>query len=105
MKQSVKIKVLVFLVIAVIAFTLAGFLSATTHFDNTNSQKMISVENDNFEPHTIEKVEIKIPKVENITYNSTNNTDDTENSSITTTVEEWTGDVVEIANNTLNDII
>ncbi len=105
MKQSTKIKVLVFLVIALIAFTLAGFLSATTHFDNTNSQKIVSVEDDNFEPHNINKVEIKTPKVQNITYNNTTNTNNTANSSITTTVEDWTGDVMEIANNTLNDII
>ncbi len=104
MKQSTKIKVLVFLVIALMAFTLAGFLSATTHFDNTNSQKMVSVENDNFEPHSIDQVEIKTPKIENTTYNATNNTNNT-NNSITTTVEEWTDDVVEIANTTFNDLL
>ena len=50
-------------------------------------------------------MEIKTPKVQNITYNNTTNTNNTANSSITTTVEDWTGDVMEIANNTLNDII
>ena len=89
MKDSIKANLIVFLIIAVIAFTISSAFASLTITKDNDSYKLSSIENDSFEPNYIEEVPTIIPKVENTT-NSTNIT-------TTTTDVQW--------NNTGNDTI
>ena len=89
MKDSIKANLIVFLIIAVIAFTISSAFASLTITQDNDSYKLSSIENDSFEPNYIEEVPTIIPKVENTT-NSTNIT-------TTTTDVQW--------NNTGNDTI
>lgn len=80
MKDSIKANLIVFLIIAVIAFTISSAFASLTVIEDNDSYKLTSVENDSFEPKQIEEVPTIIPKVENKT-NSTN---------ITDTITNWT---------------
>jgi hypothetical protein len=83
MRGSVKANLIVFLIIAVIAFCISSaFASFTIHEDN-DSYKLIPIEDDSFEPNDINYVPTVKPKndtnttnstIENVTY--TNDTDD-----------------------------
>lgn len=75
MKDSVKANLIVFLIIAVIAFTISCAFANLTITDDNDSYKLISIEDDSFEPNYIDKVPTIIPKVENNTTNLTNSTD------------------------------
>ncbi len=97
MDQSTKIKILVFLVIALIGFSLGGLLAAVAPINDSDSAKLVAVEDDNFDAHTIDRVEIITPKIENTTYIDTNNS--------TTTIDNFTDEMMEIANDTWNDLI
>ena len=90
MKDSIKANLIVFLIIAVIAFTISSAFASLTITEDNDSYKLRSIENDSFEPNYIEEVPTIIPKVENKTDNSTN---------ITTTVDNGTW------NETLNEIL
>ena len=90
MKDSIKANLIVFLIIAVIAFTISSAFASLTITEDNDSYKLSSIENDSFEPNYIEEVPTIIPKVENKTDNSTN---------ITTTVDNGTW------NETLNEIL
>lgn len=70
MKQSTSVYIVIFLIIAVIAFFLSNVIASTLVIDTTNSTKLTAIENDNFQPVEIEHVEVIIPKVENNTTNS-----------------------------------
>ncbi|MBQ6629055.1 MAG: hypothetical protein IJH65_09590 [Methanobrevibacter sp.] len=91
MKDSIKANLIVFLIIAVIAFTISSAFASLTITEDNDSYKLSSIENDSFEPNYIEEVPTIIPKVENTTDNSTN---------ITTTVDNHTS-----WNETLNGIL
>lgn len=92
MKGSVKANLIIFLIIAVAAFCISSaFASLTIHEDN-DSYKLISLDNDSFEPNDINYVPTIKPKnntnttnttIENVTY--TNDTDDDWN----TSYDEW----------------
>ncbi|MBQ2665471.1 hypothetical protein [Methanobrevibacter sp.] len=87
MKGSVKANLIVFLIIAVIAFCISSaFASLTIHEDN-DSYKLIHIENDSFEPEEIDYVPTVIPKNDTNTTNSTltNITND-----IDDTINNWT---------------
>lgn len=71
MKQSTSVYLVIFLVIAVIAFLLSNVIASALVIDTTNSTKLTAIENDDFQPSEIRHVEVIIPKVEN---NTTNNT-------------------------------
>ena len=74
MKDSIKANLIVFFIIAVIAFGVSSaFASLTIHEDN-DSYKLISIDDDSFEPNYINKVPTVKPKLENNT-NETNMTD------------------------------
>ena len=75
MKDSVKANLIVFLIIAVIAFTISSAFASFTITEDNDSYKLSSIENDSFEPTYIDEVPTIIPKVEtNLTNNTTNTT-------------------------------
>ena len=94
MKQSTKVYLLIFLIIAVLAFVLSSVFANVLVIDNTNSTKITAIENDGFEPHNVNNVQVIIPKVQNIT--KTNNT---------TIIENITNDIIDVANNTWNNLV
>jgi len=72
MKESVKANLIIFLIIAVIAFIISSAFASLTIVEDNDSYKLSSIENDSFEPNYIEKVPTIIPKVEkNLTNNTT----------------------------------
>lgn len=86
MKDSVKANLIVFLIIAVIAFCISSAFASLTITPKTDSYKLIPIENDSFEPEYIEEVPTIIPPVEN------NTTNETLNTTLNTTdydIEEW----------------
>ena len=93
MKGSVKANLLAFLIIAVIAFCISSaFATLTIHEDN-DSYKLISLDDDSFEPNNVDYVPTHIPKNDTNTTNSTDNNtiiDDIED-----TIDNWTDDFEE----------
>ena len=84
MKQSTSVYIVIFLIIAVIAFFLSNVIASTLVIDTTNSTKLTAIENDHFQPSEIKHVQVIIPKVEN---NTTSNS----NSSVIEVVEDLLG--------------
>ncbi len=92
MRGSVKANLIVFLVIAVIAFCISSaFATLTIHEDN-DSYKLISLDNDSFEPEEIKYVPTHIPKNDTNTTNSTSNTTEDTTDDVKDTIENWTDD-------------
>ena len=94
MKDSIKANLIVFLIIATIAFTISSAFASLTITEDNDSYKWSSVENDSFEPKYIEEVPTIIPKVENTTSstnvtNTTNITPDWNNTWIKNTTIDW----------------
>lgn len=99
MKESIKANLIVFLIIATIAFGVSLTFANLTIHDNHDSYKLISIENDSFEPNYIYKVPTIKPKnlttnktIENTTYNTTNiedTTDIDEDDNWETTYDEY----------------
>ena len=94
MKDSIKANLIVFLIIATIAFTISSAFASLTITEDNDSYKLSSVENDSFEPKYIEEVPTIIPKVENTTNrtnvtNTTNITPDWNNTWIKNTTLDW----------------
>ena len=92
MKQSTQVYLLIFLIIAVMAFIFSSVFASVADIDNTNTTKLTAIEDDGFEPHDIKNVEVIVPKVQNTTQN-------------TTTLKNITDDIIEVADNTWNEII
>ena len=89
MKDSVKAKLIVFFIIALIAFGVSSAFASLTISEDNDSYKLIPIKNDSFEPNYINKVPTIIPKVEK---NYTNNT------TINTTIDDdWPDDSPEDA--------
>lgn len=88
MKQSTSVYVIIFLIIAVIAFLLSNVFASVLVIDNSNSTKLAAIEDDGFQPVEIEHVKVIIPKVEN-------------NNTTTTTIENITENIRQVANNVL----
>lgn len=78
MKDSVKAKLIVFLIIAIAAFCISTAFASLTITEDSESYKIIPIENDSFEPNYIDYVPTVKPKIENTTNttNITNTTDD-----------------------------
>ena len=91
MKQSIKVNLIIFLIIAVIAFVLSSAFASVAIIDNSNAKKLTAIENDSFEPHQIQDVEVIVPKVENKTNN--------------TIITNITDEIIEVADDTWNEII
>ena len=92
MKQSTKGYLLIFLIVSVMAFVLSSVFSSVVTIDNTNSTKLTAIQDDSFEPHNIQNVQVIVPKVENNTNNNTSS------------IENFTNNVIDVANNTWNNI-
>lgn len=90
MKDSIKANLIVFLIIAVIAFTISSAFASLTITEDNDSYKLSSIENDSFEPNYIEEVPTIIPKVENKTNNNTNITNTTTSNWSNTWIENTT---------------
>ena len=103
MRGSVKANLIVFLIVAIIAFCISSaFATLTIHEDN-DSYKLISLDDDSFEPGEIKYVPTYIPKNDTNTTNSTNATadvtddieDTTENWTLVDDDDEWIEDYIE----------
>ena len=92
MKQSTKGYLLIFLIVSVMAFVLSSVFASVVTIDNTNSTKLTAIQDDSFEPHNIQNVQVIVPKVENNTNNNTSS------------IENFTNNVIDVANNTWNNI-
>ena len=92
MKQSTKGYLLIFLIVSVMAFVLSSVFASVVIIDNTNSTKLTAIQDDSFEPHNIQNVQVIVPKVENNTNNNTSS------------IENFTNNVIDVANNTWNNI-
>lgn len=75
MKDSIKANLIIFFIIAIIAFCISTSFANLTIKEDSESYKLIPIENNSFEPNYIEEVPYVEPKPVNIT-NSTNNTID-----------------------------
>ena len=73
MRGSVKANLIVFSIIALIAFASSSAFASLTITDNHDSYKLIPIKNDSFEPNYIDEVPTIIPKPVNNT-NTTNTT-------------------------------
>ncbi len=96
MRGSIKANLLIFLIIAVIAFIISSAFASLTITDNNDAYKLSSIENDSFEPEYIDEVPTIIPKTETNTTNSTNTTNTTieiENDTLNDTIENWRLDI------------
>lgn len=82
MKGSIKANLIVFLIIAVTAFCISQAFATLTIHEENDSYKLLSLEDDSFEPKYIYKVPTIIPKN---TTNTTNTTDIDTN----TTIDDW----------------
>ena len=87
MKDSVKANLIVFFIIAIIAFGISNAFTSLIIQEDNDSYKLIPIENDSFEPNYINKVPTIMPKVEN---NTTDTTDNNTDYNIETTVTNWT---------------
>ena len=96
MKDSIKANLIVFLIIATIAFTISSAFASLTITEDNDSYKLNAIENDSFEPNYVDEVPTIIPKVENTTYNDTNITN--------TTVEDWNDTWEDNYNETIDDL-
>jgi uncharacterized protein YmfQ (DUF2313 family) len=87
MRGSVKANLIVFLIIAVIAFCISSaFATLTIHEDN-DSYKLLSLDNDSFEPEEIDYVTTHV--VKNYT-NTTNTTSTNVTDDIDDVIDNWT---------------
>lgn len=78
MKGSIKANLLIFLIIAVMAFVISSAFASLTITQDNDSYKLIPIENDSFEPNYIDEVPTIIEKVEtNKTNNNTTQTNKT----------------------------
>ncbi|MEE1129676.1 MAG: hypothetical protein UHW99_06795 [Methanobrevibacter sp.] len=73
MKDSIKANLIIFFIIAIIAFCISTTFANLTVQPETDSYKLISIENNSFEPNYIEEVPTIIePKNTTNTTNTTN---------------------------------
>lgn len=93
MKQSTQVYLVIFLIIALLAFILSSAFASVAVIDNTNSTKLTTIENDGFEPHDIKSVEVIIPKPQNTTHNNT-----------TSSIQNFTDDLLDLADEKWNDL-
>lgn len=73
MKDSTKANLIIFFIIAIIAFCISTSFANLTVKEDTESYKLIPIENDSFEPNYVENVPYVEPKPVNNT-NTTNKT-------------------------------
>ena len=100
MRGSIKANLIVFLIIAVIAFCASSAFAALTIHEDNDSYKLMSIEDDSFEPEDIEYVPTYVPK------NTTNSTNSTVNETYSNTTDniETTIDNLTNSDNEWEDI-
>lgn len=80
MRESIKANLLIFFIIAIIAFCISSIFVNLTVTPKTDSYKLISIENNSFMPKEIEEVPTIIEPVNKTnTTNTTNRTHNTTN--------------------------
>ena len=94
MKETTKVYLITFLILAVMAFVLSSAFASMFVIDNSNSKKLTAIEDDSFEPHDIKDVQVIVPKTQNTTRNTSN----------TTTIENLTNNIIEVADDTWNEL-
>ena len=100
MKDKAKANLIVFFIIAIIAFSISSTFASLTVDKDTESYKLISIENDSFEPNYINKVPTILPKVEK-NYTNNNTTDiKTNYTEIEETTDSWNTTTTEWYENT-----
>ncbi len=77
MKDSIKANLIIFFIIAIIAFCISTSFANLTVKEDTDSYKLIPIENNSFEPNQIEEVPYVEPKPVNVTNTTTNITNNT----------------------------
>ena len=88
MKDSAKANLIVFFIIAIIAFGISSSFAELTVKEEGESYKLIPIENDSFEPNYIDEVPTILPKVET-NYTNNNTTELNNYSEIEETDESW----------------
>jgi uncharacterized protein YmfQ (DUF2313 family) len=96
MRGSVKANLIVFFIVALIAFGISSAFAALTIHEDNDSYKMIPIENDSFEPQEIYYVPTVIPQNDTNTTNSTNSTFSDITDDIEDTIDNWTSSIEEI---------
>jgi hypothetical protein len=96
MRGSVKANLIVFFIVALIAFGISSAFAALTIHEDNDSYKMIPIENDSFEPQEIYYVPTVIPQNDTNTTNSTNSTFSDITDDIEETIDNWTSSIEEI---------
>lgn len=81
MKGSVKANLIIFLIVAVVAFCVSSAFASLTIHDDHDSYKLIALEDDSFEPDEINYVPTIKPK-------NTTNTTNTTNITVETTTDD-----------------
>ncbi len=94
MKETTKVYLITFLILAVMAFVLSSAFASVFVIDNSNSKKLTALEDDSFEPHEIKDVQVIVPKAQNTTRNTSN----------TTTIGNLTNNIIEVADDTWNGL-
>lgn len=89
MKDSIKANLIVFLIIAVIAFGISSAFAALTIHEDNDSYKLIAIDNDSFNPDDVDYVPTIKPK------NKTTNTTNTTNTTVWTNVTEDINDSID----------
>ena len=92
MKSSIKANLIVFLIIAVIAFCISSAFANLTIHENHESYKLKTIDNDTFKPNEINYVPTYIPKNDT---NKTNETNETITDNIEDTIGNWTESIDE----------
>lgn len=96
MRGSVKANLIVFFIVALIAFGISSAFAALTIHEDNDSYKMIPIENDSFEPQEIYYVPTVIPQNDTNTTNSTDSTFSNITDDIEETIDNWTSSIEEI---------
>ena len=90
MKGSVKANLIIFFIVAIIAFCISSaFATLTIHEDN-DSYKLISLDDDSFEPNNVDQVPTYIPKNDTNTTDTNTTDNNTIIDDIEDTIDNWT---------------
>ena len=91
MKKTTKAYLITFLILSVMAFILSGVCASIFDIDTSNSKKLTAIEDDSFDPHDINNVQVITQKTQNKTQHNNN----------TTVV----GNIMEMFDNTWNSLV
>lgn len=71
MKDSIKANLIIFFIIAIIAFCISTSFAGLTVKEDTESYKLIPIEDNDFQPNLVEEVPYLEPKQVNVNNNTT----------------------------------